>query len=74
MFISKFLSDANFGLASFTVLVYSMINYNNNIDHFTNNDGDRSNFYDKGTHSFNVTIWITLTLVSLTIMESVTGS
>ena len=59
MFISKFLSDANFGLASFTVLVYSMINYNNKIDRFTNNDGDRSNSYDKGADSFNITIWIT---------------
>ena len=38
MVISKFLSDANFGLVSFTILIYPMINYNNKIDSFTNND------------------------------------
>ena len=41
MFISEFLSDANFGLAWFTLHVYSMINYNDKIDHFTNSDRDR---------------------------------
>ena len=34
MFIFEFLSDANFGLASFTILIYSIISYNNRIDRF----------------------------------------
>ena len=41
-----FLSDANIGLASFTILVYKTINYNNRIDHFTKNDGDRTNSFE----------------------------
>ena len=35
MFISEFVSDANFGLTSFKLLVYSTINYNDKIDRFT---------------------------------------
>ena len=46
MFISEFLSDVNFGLASFTMVVYSMTNYCNRKDHFTNSDGDRSNWFE----------------------------
>ena len=46
MFISEFLNDANFGLASFTLLVYKMNNYNDKIDHFTNSYGDMSNWFE----------------------------
>ena len=46
MFISELLGDANFGLASFTLLEYSIINYNDNIDCFTNSDGDRFNWFE----------------------------
>ena len=46
MFVSKFLGDTNFGLASFTILVYVTINNNNKIDSFTNSDGDRSKQFE----------------------------
>ena len=46
MFVFKFLGDTNFCLASFTILVYLMINNNNKIDSFTNSDGDRSKWFE----------------------------
>ena len=46
MLISKFLSDANFGLVSFTFHIYFTINYNDKIDCFTINDRDRPNWFD----------------------------
>ena len=45
MFISEFLGDANFCLASFTILIYLMINYINKIDCFRNREGYRSNWF-----------------------------
>ena len=39
MLISEFLSDANFALALFTLLIYSMINDYDKIDRFTISDG-----------------------------------
>ena len=46
MFISEFLSDNNFGLAPFTLHVYSMINYNDKIDSFTFGERDRLNWFE----------------------------
>ena len=46
MFISKFLSDTNFGLALFTLLVYLTTNYNDKMDYNTNSDGDRTNWFE----------------------------
>ena len=46
MIISEFLSDSNFGLASFTLLIYSTIYYNDKIDRFTISDGDRLNWFE----------------------------
>ena len=46
MHIFDFLSDKNFGLASFTLLGYWTINYNYKIDHFTISDIDRSNWLE----------------------------
>ena len=46
MFISEFLGDANLCLALFTILVYSMFNYINKIDHFTNSDRDKLNWFE----------------------------
>ena len=43
MFISEFSGDDNYSLASFTMLIYSMVKYNDKIDRFTNGDGDRLN-------------------------------
>ena len=45
MFISEFLGDANFGLALFTIHIYSTVNYNDKIDLFIVSDGDRSNLF-----------------------------
>ena len=44
MFISVFLSDTNFGLALFTLLVDLTINYNDKIDCFAISDGDGLNW------------------------------
>ena len=46
IFISEFQGDANFNLASFTMLICSTINYINKIDHLTNGDWDRSNGFE----------------------------
>ena len=47
MFIFEFLRDANFlSLLSFKILVYLMINNINNIDHFTNSERDRLNWFE----------------------------
>ena len=46
MFISEFSGDAKFSLASFTMLVYLMVNNINKTDHFTNSDVDRSNRFE----------------------------
>ena len=46
MFISEFLSNANFGFALFTILLYSMISYNDRIDCFTTSDWDRSDWFE----------------------------
>ena len=40
MFIFEFLGDANFGIVSFTMLVYSTINYLTKRDHFKMWDRD----------------------------------
>ena len=42
MLISEFSGDANFGLASFTMLIFLIINYITKIDHFTIWDKDRN--------------------------------
>ena len=46
MFISEFLGSANFGLASFTVLIYLTINYIDKKDCFRNSDGDKSTWFE----------------------------
>ena len=46
MFISELLSDTNFGLASFIILVYLTINNNNRIDGFTNTVTKKVNFFE----------------------------
>ena len=46
LFISEFLSDANSAMALFILLVYSIISYNHKIDHFTNSDGDKANWFE----------------------------
>ena len=46
-FISEFLSDANFGLASLNYIHINLtINYNDKIDCFTISDGDRWNWFE----------------------------
>ena len=45
MFISEFLSDTKIGFASLILLVYLTINYNDKIEHFTNNDEDKLNWF-----------------------------
>ena len=46
MYISEFLSDANFGLAWLTLHVYSIIDCNDKIDCFNISDGDRLNWFE----------------------------
>ena len=46
MFISEFLGDAYFGLAFFTLLVHSTLNYSDKINSFTLSDGDRLNWFE----------------------------
>ena len=52
MFISESPSDANFGLVSITLHVYSTINYHDKIDRFTISDKDRLNY-------LMITVWVT---------------
>ena len=44
--MSEFLSDANFVLALFTLLIYSAIKFNDKIDCFTIDDRARSNWFE----------------------------
>ena len=46
MFISEFLSNTNFCLTLFTILVYLMINYLNKVDHVMNSDRSRLNWFE----------------------------
>ena len=46
MFIFEFLVDSNFCLVSFTIFVFSMINYTIKINYFTNCDRYRSNWFE----------------------------
>ena len=55
MFISEFLIDTNFGLALFTLHVFSTINYNDKINCFTISEGDRSHWFETIFQKLNCT-------------------